>query len=40
MAELTDRFADASELRFAAVMLVVSVIILVAIIREAQADTD
>lgn len=38
MLEGTDQSVDGSELRFAAVMLVVSVIILVAIIREARAD--
>jgi hypothetical protein len=38
MLERTDQSVDSSELRFAAVMLVVSAIILVAIIREARAD--
>jgi hypothetical protein len=38
MLERTDQSVDNSELRFAAVMLVVSAIILVAIIREARAD--
>jgi hypothetical protein len=38
MLERTDQSVDGSELRFAAVMLVVSAIILVAIIREARAD--
>ena len=39
MAELTDRVED-EELRFAAVMLVLSVIILAAIIREARGGAD
>lgn len=40
MARLTDRLRGDEELRFAALMLVVSVIILVAIIREARVDGD
>jgi len=39
MAELTDR-VDGEELRFAAVMLVLSVIILLVIIREARGGAD
>jgi hypothetical protein len=40
MVELTDQSVDGSELRFAAVMLVVSLLILVAIIREGRADGE
>lgn len=40
MTELTDRSEADGELRFAALMLVVSVVVLVAIIREARADAD
>ena len=40
MTELTDRFEAEGELRFAALMLVISVVVLVAIIREARTDAD
>ncbi len=40
MTERTARVADDEELRFAAVMLVVSVIVLVAIIREARSRAE
>ncbi|GGJ00752.1 hypothetical protein GCM10008995_08230 [Halobellus salinus] len=40
MTELTDRVAADGELRFAGLMLVVSVLVLVAIIRDARADAD
>ena len=40
MTERTAQVADDEELRFAAVMLVVSVIVLVAIIREARSRAE
>jgi hypothetical protein len=40
MTRLRDELRGDEELRFAALMLVVSVIVLAAIIREAQADGD
>lgn len=38
MSELTDRLRNDDEIRFAALMLVVSVIILAAILREARPE--
>jgi hypothetical protein len=40
LADITDRLDDDDELRFAALMLVLSILVFVAILREARGDAD